>query len=298
MRTDGLSAGRVLVVAASRVARSVVVSQLGPHGFELAEAPDGRVALTLGRAHRPDAVLLDAELPGEDALSVLDHFKADPDLAHVPVVLISHRTSSADVAEGLGRGAHDYLRKPVEPSELVARVMAALRLKQLQDSLRRTNAELRHTAGTDSLTGLPNRRLAADQIDRLLARARRHEIPFALALADLDDFKSVNDQHGHAVGDAALVAVARRLSQACRSGDLLARWGGDELIVLTPDSRDGAAIAERLRLAVAAEPIEARGLRLPLTLTVGWSAWQREDAADTLLIRADRALYEQKAQRR
>jgi two-component system cell cycle response regulator len=175
--------------------------------------------------------------------------------------------------------------------------MAAVRLKALQDRLRAINDELRHTAGTDSLTGLPNRRVAAEHLDRLIARARRHDRPFALVLADVDHFKAVNDAYGHAVGDEALVGIARRLADVCRRGDMLARWGGEELILLSEEeSRGGAdALARRLVESLSAEPVEAGEHRLTLTVSVGWSAWRPGDEADELLARADRALYAAKA---
>jgi diguanylate cyclase (GGDEF)-like protein len=297
MGQTGGSAGHVLVVAATRVARLLVGGQLAPHGFDVREAADGAAAISAAAVRTPDVFLVDAELPDDGGLDLLDRLKATPALAHVPVVLVSHRTGSDEVAEGLRRGAHDYLRKPLEPSELVARVMAAARLKALQDRLRSTNAELRHTAGTDPLTGLPNRRAGAEELDRLVSRARRHEVPFALVLADIDHFKAINDTYGHAAGDEALVGIAGRLRAVCRRGDLLARWGGEELIVLTEEDADGGAgaLAGRLCSTVAAAPLPVQGVDVAVTLSVGWTDWRRGDDRETLLARADRALYAAKA---
>ena len=297
MREYGASAGQVLVVAGTRVARALVGGQLRPRGFAVAEAADAAGALRAAAEALPDVILLDADHPDEDGLALLDRLKAEAPLSHVPVVFVSHRTGSEEVAEGLRRGAHDYLRKPVEPSELVARVMAAARTKALQDQMRAVNEELRHTAGTDSLTGLPNRRIAAEHLDRLVARARRHDRPFALVLADIDHFKSVNDEYGHGTGDEALVEVARRLSAVCRRGDMLARWGGEELLLLTEEETVGgaAALAERLCEVLASDPVRAGEHRLSLTISVGWSAWRPGDEGDALLARADRALYAAKA---
>ena len=297
MREYGASAGRVLVVAGTRVARAHVGGHLRPRGFTVVEAADAVGALRAATEAPLDAILLDADHSEEDGLALLDELQENHAFQHVPVVFVSHRTGSDEVADGLRRGAHDYLRKPVEPAELVARVMAAVRMKALQDRLRAINDELRLTALTDSLTGLPNRRMAAEHLDRLLARARRHDRPFALVLADIDHFKAVNDAHGHGVGDLTLVAVARRLGNVCRRGDLLARWGGEELIVLSEqESAHGAAsLAARLCDCLAAEPVQAGDLFLPVTISVGWSAWRPGDEADALLGRADRALYAAKA---
>jgi two-component system cell cycle response regulator len=289
--------GRVLVVADSRVARARLVAQLAPHGFALTESNSGEEAIAAAAAEAPDVILLDVELPGEDAFELLDKLKAAGELSHIPVVFISQRTSTEDVADGLERGAHDYLRKPVEPSELIARVMGAVRLKELQDQLRQANDELRLTAGTDSLTGLPNRRMAGEHLERLLARARRHSIPFVVVLVDLDGFKAINDRHGHAIGDLALIAVAERMEAVCRSGDLLGRWGGDELIVLSTEAEEGdaGALAARLVASVGDEALDVEGVRLDLEISAGWTVWRDGDVADAILARADRSLYAAKA---
>jgi two-component system cell cycle response regulator len=286
MGLPAAGSARVLVATAAGTSRSL----LSGRGFHVLEAGDSVAALRSAIELEPDVVLL-------DDLELLDRFKADPGLAHIPVVVMSGAGSSNDVADGLGRGAHDYLREPIDPAELVARVMGAVRMKSLQDSLRSINAELRLTAGTDSLTGLPNRRMAAEQLDRLISRACRHNLPFSLLLADVDHFKQVNDEHGHAVGDSALIAVAERLRAVCRGGDLLARWGGEEMVVLSSEERPGgaAALAGRMCDALAVAPVVASGHELALTLSVGWSAWRNGDDAAALLARADRALYAAKA---
>src|SRR5687767_9920589 len=136
---------RVLVADDSRVARALMASHLRAQGCVVVEATDGEEALAMAREWSADVVLLDTELPGWDGLDVLDRFKSDPSLAHLPVVFVSHRTSTEDVVEGLKRGAHDYLRKPLDPAELVARVHAAAREKALQDGLRSSNQELTRT---------------------------------------------------------------------------------------------------------------------------------------------------------
>jgi two-component system cell cycle response regulator len=287
--------GRILVVADSRVARSRLVAQLAPHGFTLVETGNGDEAMARAAEDLPDVILLDVELPGEDGFAVLDRLKAEPAVAHVPVVFISQRTATAVVADGLERGAHDYLRKPVEPAELVARVMGAVRLKALQDQLRSANDALRHTAGTDPLTGLPNRRMAAEHLDRLISRARRHALPFVLVITDLDGFKGINDELGHAHGDRALIAAAERLESVCRSEDLLARWGGDEFLILSSDADEGAALSDRLRVAVGDGPLQVETYRLPMTVSVGWTRWLAGDDPDDVLSRADAALYRAKA---
>jgi PleD family two-component response regulator len=131
---------------------------------------------------------------------VLARIKADPRLADIPVVFVTSRVTTDDVVEGLRLGAHDYLRKPFEPSELLARVHAAVRIKALQDELRLRNAELELTSRTDALTGLHNRRHLEEQLQRLAGAGDR----LAVLLCDIDRFKQVNDTRGHAAGDEVL----------------------------------------------------------------------------------------------
>jgi two-component system cell cycle response regulator len=148
----------VLVAEDSLVIRAVLVEQLQSRGYRVIEAGDGEQALAACRREQPDVVLLDVEMPHLDGHGVLAQIKADPRLADIPVVFVTSRVTTEDVVDGLRLGAHDYLRKPFEPSELLARVHAAVRNKALQDELRLRNAELELASRTDALTGLRNRR--------------------------------------------------------------------------------------------------------------------------------------------
>jgi two-component system cell cycle response regulator len=228
-------------------------------------------------------------------MEVLDRLRADDQLAAVPVIMLTHSTDRELLVEALRRGAHDYLRKPVDPAELDARVMAALRVKRLHDALLEANQRLALQALTDDLTGLANRRHGAHQLEREIALCVRHGRLLALVRVDVDHFKAINDTHGHQTGDQVLVAVAARLAQAVRGGDELARWGGDEFVAILPDTDKPGALraAERLRAAVGTVPVEAAGGILPITISVGWAHWSG-DTPDDLLARADRALYKAK----
>ena len=160
--------------------------------------------------------------------------KADKDLRDTPVVFITAHTETDDVVEGLRLGAHDYLRKPFEPAEVIARVSAAVRVKELQDDLRQRNAELDRISRSDPLTGLANRRHLDEQLAAHAASADRHHHQLSVAVVDIDNFKGVNDTFGHAAGDAVLCEVARRLAASARVEDVVGRWGGEEFIVILP----------------------------------------------------------------
>jgi two-component system cell cycle response regulator len=281
----------VLVAEDSLVVRTLLRRQLEEYGHRVVEAVDGEEALAMCRLHQPDAMLLDVEMPKLDGHGVLAALRATPELADIPVVFLTARTSTEDVVEGLRLGAHDYLRKPFEPSELLARVSAAVRVKTLQDQLRQRNIELHAMSRTDALTGLPNRREMQERIIATASAARRHHQPSALLMVDVDHFKSVNDTRGHDAGDAVLRAVATGLSDECRAEDSAGRWGGEEFLVVAPmtDIDGGMRLGERIRSRIgdATVPVDD-GPDIDVTVSVGVASGS---AVDALLAAADAALY-------
>jgi len=282
----------VLVAEDSRTLRSILRGQLREHGYQVIEAHDGAEAVAVCRRERPDVVLLDVEMPLMDGHLVLANLKRDPVLADVPVVFVTARVTTEDVVQGLDLGAHDYLRKPFEAPELLARVHAALRTKRLQDELRLRNAELDRVSRTDALTGLHNRRHLEERLAEQTSLVKRHGVELGLLLIDVDRFKRVNDEHGHAAGDAVLRILAGRLREAIRVEDVPGRWGGEEFLVLLPATgREGVAGAgERVRQAVAADAFQLSASELPVTVSVG-AATGVEDGWEGLVRRADAALY-------
>jgi two-component system, cell cycle response regulator len=287
----GVTRPRVLVAEDSGLLRRILGDALRERGYDVLEASDGTSALDRARTLLPDVLLLDREMPGLDGLQVLDAVRADPATAEMPVVFVTGHTDAVDLAEGLERGAHDYVRKPVEPVELDARIRTALRLRALREELARRNAELEELARTDVLTGLANRRHAQAALQSTVASARRHGRDVSVVLLDVDRFKSVNDALGHAAGDEVLRHVADVLAAELRTEDLAARWGGEEFLILLPDvPADGAATtAERLRSAVAAEPSSPA---VPgVTASFGWATWNGVESVEALVARADDALY-------
>jgi diguanylate cyclase (GGDEF)-like protein len=278
----------VLVAEDSLVIRAVLVEQLQSRGYRVIEAGDGEQALAACFRERPDVVLLDVEMPQLDGHAVLARIKADPRLADIPVVFVTSRVTTEDVVDGLRLGAHDYLRKPFEPSELLARVHAAVRNKALQDELRLRNAELELASRTDALTGLRNRRHLEDQLQRLAATGG----PLSVLLCDIDRFKQVNDTRGHAAGDEVLRVVATRLGEVARPGDVPGRWGGEEFLVVLPATSPGeaAAMGERTREAIAAAPVPLPDGPLGVTTSVGVAS-EATDGWECLVRRADTGLY-------
>jgi diguanylate cyclase (GGDEF)-like protein len=285
----------VLIADDSLVIRAVVRSHLEEAGYAVEEAPDGVAAVARCLAAQPDVVLLDIEMPGLDGYQVLARLKADDAVRDTPVVFLTSRTGMADVVAALQAGAHDYLRKPFEPPELVARVAAAAQVKKLQDELRGRNAELDRLTRTDALTGLFNRRHLDEELIRQFSVAYRNATPLAVLLLDIDHFKNVNDTYGHPAGDLVLQEFGRRLGSEVRAGDIAGRWGGEEFLVVLPgaDLPAALAVAERIRRTISRSPVVLDGTHIPVTVSGGCAVGPL-DSPEELVARADAALYEAK----
>jgi two-component system cell cycle response regulator len=281
----------ILLVDDERSVRGLVRALLKSQDHAVVEAENGVQALELVSQVQPDVILLDIEMPGLDGYGVLAALRARSDLADVPVVFLTGRTTTDDVILGLSRGAHDYLRKPFDEGELLARVSAALRVKRLQDELRRRNAELDVVSRTDVLTGLHNRRHLEESLRQLTSQARRYGQPFSIVMFDIDRFKGINDEYGHGPGDDVLRTIARRLQGSVRESDVIGRWGGEEFLALLPmTDLDGArTFAERIRAMIDWAEVVIDGVgTVHVTTSAGCAAGT--DMGE-LLLRADEALY-------
>jgi two-component system cell cycle response regulator len=292
---DRVTTATVLVVDDSTAIRRILQRALQDAGYRVTEAANGQVALDVCRTDPPDLVLLDVDMPVMDGPTALAAMKADAELADIPVLFLTARTSGTDVAAGLQLGASDYLRKPIEPAELAARVGVALRQSAQEKTLRGLAREADRLSSLDALTGLGNRRqleLATDELRATIGGAAT----VGVIIADIDHFKQVNDTEGHFIGDAVLRIVAGRLRTALGDQHQLVRWGGEEFVALAAGLDDGAVadLAERLRIAICASPFAIDGARnLSITVSLGCGSG-RLDALDDVLHAADDALYEAK----
>lgn len=291
-----MTTATVMIIDDSMLVRAVVRAGLEAENNDVIEAEDGTAALERCRQQPPDVILLDIVMPGLDGYQVLAQLKSDPQLSHIPVVFLTGRTGMADVVAGLRAGAHDYLKKPFEPEELLARVGSAIHVKQLQDQLRDRNAQLDQLSRTDALTALYNRRHLDEELGRRHGEARRHRDPLGLVLLDIDHFKHVNDVHGHPVGDDVLREVSSRIQNELRLDDIAGRWGGEEFLIILPRTDFAGVVetAERIRGAVSASPVAAGDQRIAVTISGGCAVGPGESPAE-LLRRADKRLYEAKA---
>jgi diguanylate cyclase (GGDEF)-like protein len=285
---DGLAAGaspaaRILVIDDSATIRLVVRKALAD--FDVQEAADGPAGLASAFENPPDVVLLDRYLPGEDGLAILAKLLHNELTRDVPVIFLTADDDPTTLVTALEVGAHDFIRKPFLAEELLARVRGAARLKRLGD-------ELRRVANHDPLTGLLNRRALETELRRWVSLHRRYDIGLSVLVGDLRGFKQINDRYGHAMGDQALVTVAKVLGSAVRDGDLVARWGGDEFVVLLPQTDLEAArlLAERLITMVSRHAVGD----CPLRITLGVADDPTEEDGADMLHRADLDLYAQR----
>jgi len=292
---------RIAVVDDDRSARERVAALLRAGGH-LPTTFDSAARLLETQAHTPfDLILLDVVMEGMSGVDACRILKARED-GFVPVVLVTARVDPDARVEGLRIGADDYIAKPFEEEELMARVGSMLRIKRSYDQLARTRDRMAELAVLDELTGLYNVRHLQQRFSEEWKRAERHREPLAIAMLDVDHFKLVNDQHGHDVGDAVLREISARLKSSVRDTDLVARYGGEEFVVLLPSTQLAGAlvVVERIRKAVASRRFETPRARLDVTASIGLALYPSRGVTskDQLLRAADAALYRAKEEGR
>jgi diguanylate cyclase (GGDEF)-like protein len=291
----------VLVVDDDELVRKELVALIGDAGYDVRVAKSGAEALAVFDKEPCRIVLSDWEMPDMDGVALCRNIRSRRLSSYTYVLMLTVRRTKRDVVAGLTAGADDYVVKGAPPEELLARLAVGRRITGLEHSLRASSLENRRLAFTDSLTNAYNRRFLMKHLPREYERSRRHQHPLAVLVCDLDHFKLVNDGYGHAAGDAVLQEVARRMTETLRSSDWVVRAGGEEFVLVLPETDlDGAAVvAEKLRDVVAAHPVTSGALSVPITITVGYSAVATDEelerhSFDELLRTADSRLYEAK----
>jgi diguanylate cyclase (GGDEF)-like protein len=263
-----------------------------PLGATLTTAGSGEEALRC-LLHEPDiaAILMDVGLPGMDGFETAAAIRRRQKTRYVPIIFVTGHDAPERSLEAYGAGAVDYLVKPFDPAVLRSKLSVFIDLHRL----RQHTEALTHRALHDGLTGLPNRELFDDRLEQALARARRRTVPMAVLFVDLDGFKQVNDNHGHNAGDAVLVEAARRLRALVRTGDTVARYGGDEFTILAEEVGDPEAarhLGERI-VDELALPYK-NGLDVSASVGIAFTANPAGTTPDGLIRRADHAMYRSK----
>jgi two-component system cell cycle response regulator len=288
-------ATRVLIVQAESSERAFQKSLFAEAGMSVIEASSGAEVLDFLATDRPDLVVLGRALPDMDGLDLLPSLKSN-ELEFLPVLVASNRGETAERVRGLQLGADDYISRPCDPAELLARVRALLRTKQTHDRIRKLQATLEQMVVNDPLTGLHNRRYLMDRLLQEMQRSDRHGEPLAFAMLDLDSFRPINDQYGHVIGDKVLRAVGNAIAKSIRVSDIAARYGGDEFGVILPQTPPEGAmrVCERL-LRTISELIlqDENGKSCRVTASLGLAYYPADDVEtpEDLVHSADGALY-------
>jgi len=307
---------RILIVDDSHAVRVALREALVdlPAVDEIVEAVDGIDALALLSRTAVDLIITDITMPRLDGFKFLSAVRNNPRFRDVMVIMLSALGESVDKVRGLTLGANDYVTKPFERAELLARVTVMLKMKELQEELQRkatalerANQELERLANQDGLTGLPNRRSFFSRLEIEFHRSRRFGKSLALLMLDIDHFKNFNDSYGHQVGDEALRAVGAALAGGIRGYDCAGRYGGEEFICFLPETvpADALLVAERIRQRVSAARVivdTGNGVsgEVGMTISIGIATWPdcHAERLEDLVTAADRALYQAKSEGR
>ena len=265
----------------------VVLAENGQEAWDILSAPDP-----------PQLAVLDWMMPGIEGDEICRRVRAEEEAkgTHTYLILLTAKDSTHHIVTGLEAGADDFIVKPVDREELRMRVRAGQRIVQLQSDFREIQQALQVQASTDSLTGVLNRRAILSQLKTEMSRARRGNNNLSLSLLDVDHFKEINDEQGHLAGDAVLKECVTRISQVTRPYDSLGRVGGEEFLILFPetDQSEAFALCDRLREVIAGDEFEFNGTAMRVTISQGVVTSDGEGTVDDLIGLADRGLYRAK----
>jgi diguanylate cyclase (GGDEF)-like protein len=289
----------ILIAEDDNTSRMVLEKHLTKWAHRVVVTANGRQAWeVLQGADPPRIAILDWLMPEMDGMEVCQLLRQQRRENFTYVIMLTAKGSKEDVVSALEHGADDYLVKPCDVAELHARVNVGIRTVRLHEELVATNRKLEYLAATDYLTQVRNRRGVMEALGVELARTEREQKPLTLLMMDVDGFKEINDSLGHLAGDQVLVEVSRRLRSRCRPYDVIGRYGGDEFMVIVPDSPfdEIQELADRFRQAVEATPITADGNSLSLQLSVGatWLAADLAPKVDEIVRAVDALLYRAK----
>jgi len=290
---------KVLIAEDDAISRRMLEAFLVKWGYEVMVATEGGAAWeVLQGKDAPRLAVLDWMMPGRDGIDICRSIRQHKGRPYTYFILLTARGNKDDIVTGLEAGADDYVTKPFDPFELRARLRAGRRIVELQEQLLQAREALRDQASRDPLTDLYNHGSILAILRKELARASRTKGHFAIAMADVDRFKTINDTYGHQAGDVVLREAARRLRGALRTYDSLGRYGGDEFLAVVPGCNPPAAarFAESFRARIDRKAIETAEGLIPVSLSLGVASLEshKQVAAGALVRIADAALYRAK----
>lgn len=291
----------VLIIDDSDTIREQIVQTIRDAALfdQIHQACDGIEAFKILIGTPIDLIICDLEMPRMDGIKLLGMIATRNELRDVPVIMLTGREDRELKIRLLGQGASDYVTKPFDAGELVARVKVHLKIKSLQDELKRSNEMLKQLSNTDPLTRLYNRRYLMEMLEKEIMRTKRKGTHLSLIMLDIDHFKRVNDQYGHQCGDEVLTVVAGLTASDRRGYDFTARYGGEEFVIALPETghKDALTIAERVRRQIEQHVFSGPISQLKVTVSLGVATYPTDDitSIDDLFRDADRALYRAKS---
>lgn len=281
---------KLLLIDDSQDIHMLIRQRLRSEGIEVISAENGVDGLRLAGEESPSLILLDLSMPVMDGFEVLRSLKDDPATSQIPIIVLSGRDDAEDKVQGFDLGAIDYVCKPFDMTELRARVRSALRIAELMQLLAQR-------AQIDGLTGLWNRSYFDERIAAELSSAKRSGVPIALAMCDIDHFKSLNDTHGHPAGDAVLQGFGTLLTDTLRRDDVACRYGGEEfaIILRNSDAKAAATVIDRIRRKLA-QTVWPRHPERAVTASFGVCdrTTPPSEEASAWIETADKSLYQAK----
>ena len=279
---------KVMVVDDNRMNLRLLKEILEDEGFIVECVNESQNVLEQARMYKPDIILLDIMMPIMDGFQVCDQLKQDSELMDIPVIMITAKVEGTDVKKALELGAFDYIRKPVDETDVVARIHSALKYKEAFD-------RLKEMATKDGLTGVYNHSLLLDLFQKEAAKCERTKKTAAFVMIDIDYFKKVNDSYGHQTGDIVLKELVELINQCVRVSDIIGRYGGEEFsIVLSEvEEKDVYEICERIRASVEAYNFNIGNNNIKITVSIGISFKMYGDNLNSgqIVKKADDALY-------
>ena len=286
----------ILLVESSQLQRRKIEEILAGDAHTTTAVETTADVMRLGHAQDFDLILVNLGLSTDDPLRLCSQIRADDHTRPTPILIIVDAEDKPRLAKALELGVNDYLTKPIDRNELLARVRTQIRRKRYQDRLRADYQRSLSMALTDPLTGFYNRRYLDAHLESLLAQSKEGPNMASVLLFDIDFFKRVNDTYGHAAGDEVLKAVSCDVADQLRSSDTLARYGGEEFVVVTPNLEmyKAMAVAERLRTKIEALSVAVDDQSIQVTISIGVATSWPGETPDLLLRRADEALYRAK----
>nr|WP_321400132.1 diguanylate cyclase [uncultured Desulfobacter sp.] len=288
----------ILAVDDTKSNIEILLTHLGRH-YNVIPALTGEKALEIAEKKQIDLILLDIIMPELDGYEVCTLLKKNELTQSIPVIFITAQTGEDAIEKAYDTGGIDYITKPFRPRELLARIKRELTLQQLIKDLEASKEELRILATTDPMTKLYNRRSFANICANLLAQSKRESQDMSVLMIDIDRFKGINDVHGHDVGDTVIITLAENLRNMSRKGDIVCRYGGEEFVLVLPNTRIGGActLGEKIRQHIEEFVVQIEsGGQLQFTVSIGASEVDvpAEKNLEPALKRADVALYQAK----